>query len=273
VNVTSAVGPEPSPNYEDYREAILTDLSLPPEAWRFKSTAGYRHILEHVPLQQAHDFIACVRAEFLWLWDALKYEVVGIAIANDHYGKPLMEQFPELGLVCSPSNFRYLYHALLVLNDIRQHAEPVDIVELGGGYGGLALYIQSLQHHFGNLVRRYVIVDLPEAVALIERYCSMLGLPVIAVNGLDPALLDSYLTTSLRQFFVSCYGFAEFDVATQHWYAERVIRRCDHGFLAWNYADNWSYRPPNHVYQFTEKSITTEPERPLIAPGCLFVRF
>jgi hypothetical protein len=273
VNVTRQAGPDPSPNYADYREAIMADIHKPPEAWQFKSSAGYRHILEHVPPQQAHDFIACVRAEFPELWPALLEEVPAIAERNDRYGRPITMQFSEFGVICSTSNFRYLYHALLVLADIQRDGWPVAVVELGGGYGGLALYIQALQHHFGNLVQRYIIIDLPEAAALVEAYCGAIDVPVTVVNGLDSESINLNLPRVGPLFFVSCYGFAEFDVATQAWYEEQVIRHCEHGFLAWNYADNWGYRPPNHVYKFADKEIEVEPERPAIAPGCMFVRF
>ena len=251
----------------------MADIHKPPSEWQFKSTAGYRHILEHVPQQQALDFIACVRDEFPTLWPALLEEVPAIAARNDRYGMPITMSFDEFGVTCSTSNFRYLYHALLVLSDIQRDGRPVVVVELGGGYGGLALYVQALQHHFDDLIQRYIIIDLPEAAALVEAHCRAIELPVAVVNGLDSESIDVTLPQVGPLFFVSCYGFAEFDVATQAWYEDQVIRRCEHGFLAWNYADSWDYRPPNHVYKFADKEIEVEAERPAIAPGCMFVRF
>lgn len=57
--------------------------------------------------------------------------------------------------------------------------EPLNIVEIGGGYGGTCYWMRKI---FGERIRRYVIVDLPEG-ALVQSYF---------LGSVDPLSLSLY---------------------------------------------------------------------------------
>jgi hypothetical protein len=264
--------PAPSVDYDGYRRVIADEVTRPPSEWTFKGNPAYRQILEHVTPEQGHQFIACARAEFPELWTALTVLVPQIAMANDDLGQPVRSRFDELVLECSPSNLRYLWHALQTWQHIDALGQPqVHLVELGGGYGGLASYVYGLADLFMTKLASYTIVDLPEVAALQLRYTATLGLPVRTVNGLDPTDLGAVFEPAdgVQRFFVSAYGFAEFSRPLKDWYVEHLVRHCAHGFLVWNYHPYWQ----NDVYTFVDGTVRIVPERPLIDPLNSFVSF
>lgn len=268
--MTIETAPVPHRDYDGYRSSILEALEQPPSQWTFKSDRRYRQILEHVTNHQAIAFLTYARQEFPDVWDGVVEVLPGIVADNDRLGQP--NKSLTLFGGCSPSNMRYLYHALLVLRHIEQTGQSaVHIVELGGGYGGLALYVQQLAHLFRTQIASYAIVDVPEACSLQATIAEWLGLPLRVANGLDGWSMMRALMPAdgVQRFFVSAYGFAEFRAEFQQWYSERLIQYCGHGFLVWNYDTYWD----NPVYPFTDKPLHIEPERPLTAPGNSFVSF
>jgi hypothetical protein len=271
--VTSMVmAPTPSPDYDAYRQVLASEAMRPPAEWTFKGNPAYRRILEHVTTGQARLFIECARTEFATLWPAVSAVLPEIAALNDSLGKPEQSWFNEIGITCSPSNLRYLWHALVVLRQIDAlEQERMHIVELGGGYGGLALYVRELAHFFKTEVRKYTIVDVPEAIVIQSRTAEELGVPLHVVNGLDADDLHlvSVPADGMQRFFVSAYGFAEFGRPLQDWYADRLVRHCQHGLLVWNEDRYWN----NPVHQFIEAPLTIVPERPRIDRTNWFVSF
>lgn len=264
--------PTPHADYDRYRQVLAEQVRLAPGEWWFKSNPAYRQILEHVTAEQAGWFIGCAEAEFPGIWPDVWALLPEIARANDSLGKPKSEPIARLGVECSPSNLRYMWHALIMLQQIDDLGEDaVHIVELGGGYGGLALYVQRLGHLFRTEIRSYTIVDVPEACAMQAGVAAELGVRLRVANGLDGGDLAKAVLPAdgLQRFFFSAYGFSEFRRPLQDWYADRLVRHCQHGLLVWNYDVYWN----NPVHQFVEGSITVENERPLIAPGNRFVSF
>jgi hypothetical protein len=113
-----------------------------PEEWTFKTDIRFQRVLEHVDHYQGFRFLDHVQREYAVYWDDILKVLPGLVADNDRYGKPFGDMFHEVGLTCSPSNFRYLSQALRLWT----HAAEVGmtrmhVVELGGGYGGLALYV------------------------------------------------------------------------------------------------------------------------------------
>lgn len=263
--------PVPHVDYDGYRRVLASQAALSPDEWTFKRDPAYRQILEHVTQLQAVQFLDLAQREFPDEWGAVADLLPHLVDENDQYGRPIPELIPAFG-ICSPSNMRYLFHALLTLRAIDALEQgQIHIVELGGGYGGLALYVQRLQYLFKTRVTTYTIVDVPEACALQAAIAEQLGLSLRVFSGLGAEeMAKALLPDDGRQrFFVSAYGFAEFRAQFQEWYAERLIRHCQHGLLVWNYDPYWD----NPVYQFVNVPLTVVPERPLTGPGNAFVSF
>lgn len=268
--MTIETAPVPHRDYDGYRSCMIETLELPPSQWAFKSDPRYRQILEHVTPDQAMGFLGHAKLEFPEIWDAVQAELPGIIRDNDRLGQPAKEF--RVFADCSPSNMRYLFHGLMTLKEINRHGQDsVHVVELGGGYGGLALYVQRLKHLFKTRVLSYTIVDVPEATALQAAIAEVLGLPLRVVNGLDPQELETAVQPAdgVQRFLVSAYAFSEFRAQFQAWYTERLVRHCAHGFMVWNYDQYWD----NPIYAFVDGPMEVVPERPLIASGNSFVSF
>ncbi len=261
--------------YEEYLRAVRVAIQQPPSEWTFKSSPGYRQVLEHVSPEQGAAFL-----EWAFLADVEQLSgglVRGLAALNDSVGQPVRHG-SALGRF-SPSNWRYLCHALKVWQHIDTLGlDRVDIIEIGGGYGGLALYVRGLASLFSTPVRAYYLVDLPEVAILQHQVAQALNVSVFPLDGLDPDLFTVFQERpSQRQFLVSAYAFSEFDQETRDWYAERVIRYCDHGLMVWNFpdptpgADGRLYGGP--VYPFTDKPMVVTPDEPALYDRHSLVRW
>lgn len=276
------IAPTPTNNFTAYRQCCAEQALLPPEQWAFKRDPRYRRILEHVTKEQGEEFLEVVQEAAGDWWPVIRERFPQWAAQNDRYGKPLMESFPTVNAVCSPSNLRYLAHAILIWRHVeRLGLREVRFVELGGGYGGLAFYMDALSEM--NWVRAgwsYVIVDVPEVGALQAVYNNALGLPVETVNGLNADELDA-----LRWYWddgplyphycISAFAFSEFDRDTQDWYRERLVRHCAHGFMVWNFMEplvGVAEKPlGGPLYPFVDAPLTITPERPSTGPGNVVV--
>lgn len=266
------VAPRPTSNYDAYLDAVRVAITQEPKDWTFKSDPGYRTVLEHVSPGHGGALLMWARAAEPELHTSL---IEQAAQDNDSLGTPIT--FDGY----SPSNWRYLAHAIRVWQHIDSLGwSEIDIIELGGGYGGLALYVDALRYFYRTSLQNYTIVDLPEVAELQQRYVAAVGIPAVhAINGLDTTAIDR---VRARLFYapavvVSAYAFSEFDQETRDWYAERLIRHCDHGIIWWNFPepvmgdDGRTYGGP--VYPFIDKPLTIEDDDPRIYPGHKIVRW
>lgn len=279
---TPTLTPEPTSNYTPYRDAVREALEVPPEAWGFKSDRRYRIVLEHDSLAWAREWYAvaaetCTNAR---RWDALLDLFPKMVAENDRLGVPPTQPCPPLVFVCSPTNFRYFCHASLVLHHLERLALPaVHLVEVGGGYGGLALYLHRMAPLFPTVLRSHTILDLPEVATLQTRYTAAVGIPhVRALNGLDEgALASTFLPNDdIPRYFISAFAFSEFDAETRGWYERRVTRHCPHGFIVWNFhvpLEGFDKTLGGPLYPFVDAPLEVEPERPSTGPGNLVVRW
>lgn len=263
--------PEPTAVYNGYRQTLAAEARRPSSRWSFKSDPAYREVVEHVTPEQGQAFLDWSSAQG---FDAA--DVVDLALRNDAVGRPIRYPVGPLGLEFSPSNWRYLCHAIKV----RQHLDRLGIdrahiIELGGGYGGLAHYCYGL---FRERLESYAIVDLPEAIAIQRQYALAMGFPLYVANGLDGNALQRVMPMDrTTRVFVSCYAFSEFSQDMRDWYADRLIARCDHGLVIWNFPeaimglDGKLFGGP--VYPFTTKPISSEPDLPALYVGHQLVTF
>lgn len=258
--------PQPTSNYWHYRQAVQRAIQQTPDQWTFKSDPGYREVLEHVTPAQGIVLLEWARGQLLQLkWS----QIEALATLNDSVGQPLIMSH----LRYSPSNWRYLCHALKVWRHIESLNLPeVDIVELGGGYGGLALYVRGLAREFKTRVRTYIIVDLPEVAELQQRVANAVNVDLVAVSGLDANCLATMRPHDLTpRILVSAYAFSEFDQDTRDWYAERLVSYCDHGLMIWNFPealmleDGQWYGGP--IYPFIDRELTVRSDEPALYAG------
>lgn len=243
--------------YKDYTTCVEENLNLSKKDLWFKSDPRYQYILEHVDPEQGNKYLELIKSEFSSFYDNHKKTLIDLCRLNDQYGRPRQFYFVDFDICgCSPTNLRYTYQALLVLDYIKKLELPkVKIIEIGGGYGGLCLFIKKLSSYVGIDIDSYTIYDIPQIELLQEKYLDIHEVSLISKDEVSEG-----------SFLVSNYAFSELPENLRKDYEDNVINKyCSHGFLAWNAVP---------LYDFVKnKQVTSEEERPLTAPNNLHVYF
>lgn len=243
-------------NYVSYESTIYSQVSQPKESWNF--------------LQNDHAMgIFGVGKEFGKMYDKAIMENFQDRLSDlaSLSGKEEIKTLNTLGNPekinsflfneISPNNLRYCYHALTVLEDIsrKNEGKPVHILEIGAGYGGLAVWLHLLSPYFKVQIKKYTTCDLPGPTLLQKKYTKEFSVEIEALHtnfkGWQPEE-DCYV------YCISCYGFAELSEYYQRLYTENLISKVRGGFMVWN---NWT-----GIYPFAE-GIVSMPETPML-PNC-----
>ena len=142
---------------------------------------------------------------------------------------------------------RYIYHALIIQTYIYKKYEDtsIDIVEIGGGYGGLAYWLNVLNKN----INKYSICDL-DVITQFQKKC----LDYYEVKCDFITNPYSFLKGDKPLFCISNYGFSEFNNYFQEIYTEYITSKADSGFMIWN---NWT-----GIFPFTNNTMIKEKERP-----------
>lgn len=200
-----------------YNEA-LNRAANEDEAFRsFRRAPGVREIVEGVP-----DVVG--QGYFAKLVDELSLDTLTMmwerATKNDLVGEPQLVQLrPDK--VASSTTMRYLWNVV----DMERHGvtlDDVDVVEVGGGYGGLCRMI----HEF-HKPRSYTIIDLPEALALADRYLKCYGINARMVP------CDAYAHEPIDTF-ISNYALTELTKDVQEEYIQKLMCNAKHGYVTYN---------------------------------------
>lgn len=250
--------------YAKYVRVVENELKRNPHEWTFKRNADYRRTLEHVSYDQGLSYLKVVNEKFGSFFGQ-NHEIIKNCInLNDSIGKPLQREFQHSGLdPCSPTNLRYLLHSLLILShikDLGMHCAKV--VEIGGGYGGLCLFLHHLAPLFEIRLDSYVIFDLPAVAQLQKAVLNTLGITEVKTLS-ETTNAGEHLSGD--SFLISNYAFSEISSPLRAQYENDVIKPyVSHGFLTWNFIP---------VYNFVDVAISVEREHPSTSPKNFYVRF
>jgi putative sugar O-methyltransferase len=227
----------------------------------FKSQPRYVDILEHTLPHQANDYISLIEKSYKDF--DIPYEEL---FKNDEIGSPQKSVFmiKDMVRVISPSNLRYLYFGLDILNFLQENdVLEANIVEIGGGYGGQCYYLNKLAPVFGIKINKYIIFDLPDSAKLAQKFLDKIGIKntkCIEINETETDLKDF-------NFVFSNYAYSEFDKSVRDVYLDKVISKMNSGYFAWNTDE------PMDQYILESKIINIEPEKPETRPGNKVVKF
>lgn len=238
--------------YANYVDDILrkNDLSS------FKSNGNYTYMLEHVNAEQGRKYLEYIQRE-TGLSDS---EIRSFCVLNDSIGNPNRVTFSNT-LTCSPTSLRYIWHAYTALKHFHMFDEVVNIVEVGGGYGGLCLAVNMVAEKIGLKVNSYTIIDLDAPSRLQEAY--LVNFPLSFPTFFHKA--DTY-GSGIEQknlYLISNYCFSEIDDEHQKKYREILFPKVIHGFMAWNHIP---------VYNFGFRCMN-KPEEPITGSMNRFIYF
>lgn len=217
------------------RTVASSDLSS------FKSHPDFTYMLEHVTREYGQEYLNCIRRN-----TAIRtQQIVDFCALNDSVGGPQMETY-DLGdgatLHCSPTSLRYLYHAHLILTHYETLNLPnINLVEIGGGYGGLCLAIQFLRLNYRVALESYTIVDLKDVGELQSAYLAHFPEhTMVPVQFVDASTYGRDIEKS-NMCLASCYSFSEIGYTHQSLYILHLFPRIKHGFIAWNHIPTYNF--------------------------------
>lgn len=248
--------------YLRYQECIQSFIQLNKEDWDFKSNDNFVYMLEHVSPVMGDGYLNEIIKKFATIYNDKKDYLIDISHKNDFYGKTKKVCFSDF-TTCSPTNLRYILHSFFILSHMRDCSlNEVDVIEIGGGYGGLCFFLHKLCSLFDINLKTYTIFDLPEPLLLQEKYLNALD-----ITNINFKEISNIGELKKNSFLVSTYAFSEISLELQQEYTRLILNDyTSHGFIAWNHID---------LYQFIDnKNITSEPEVPLTGDyHNLYVRF
>jgi len=203
---------------------ILNYLKVCQEAVRneevyanFKNDFSYTKILEHVWFELGQEYLDIIKRDFPYLLNHIKRFAT-----NDNIGNPVIYYYEDIDLTISPTTIRYVK----VLADLMNHfgrLDDMDIIEVGGGYGGQCKIIYDIARP-----KSYTIVDLPEVLPLVEKYLKEFNIEVILKQPKD--VFENQYT-----LFISNYSFTEVKREGQNYYKRNIIDKSLHGYMTCNF--------------------------------------
>lgn len=177
---------------------------------KFKRHIDCTDMLEHVSYDLGLEYLKEINKHYPYLLKNIKDFVT-----NDSIGDPYLHSYEELDMKISPSNLRYIK----VLGDLVNLAgclNGLDIVEIGGGYGGQCKII----HDFAK-PKSYTIIDHPDVLKLTDKYLSQ-----FSIKRTNSTTFD---------LLISNYAFTEVDRHYQDTYAEKIIKYSKKGYMTCNW--------------------------------------
>lgn len=241
------------PDYNRYIKSIKPNLNLEPEEWYFKSDNNYTYMLEHSDQKMGDIYLNRIISDFPELYETNKQLLISLCHQNDLYGKTIKYLYNDF-TECSPTNLRYILNSFQILKYINSNnLSNLNIIEIGGGYGGLAFYILKISPIFDIEVKTYSIFDLFEASQLQKRY-----LHALKVNNFQCLQIDNHQNLETNSFLISNFAYSEIPSELQKQYTEKIINPfTSHGFLTWNHSK---------VHEFVkDKHISIKKEKPPLA--------
>lgn len=193
-------------------------------------------------------------------------------LRNDSIGNPLLAQynFGDSQVIGSPSTLRYIK----VLVDILKlfDVEKIKTVtEVGVGYGGQCRILMNTLP-----IERYNLIDLPEVLALTEKFLTALN-QTGDIRYIDGTHLYHDAPCDL---FISDYAFSELSKPAQDIYIEKIISKSKAGYVSWD-GDFFASMEMYDGYTLDEfvamlpdakilpeYPITTSPDNRLVVWGC-----
>jgi len=247
--------------YYDYLSSSDLDLN------QFKSHPSYNIVLEHVWPSLGGEYLQLIKNEFSN--EISSIDIRNFCVVNDSTGNPVRHNYGEIledgpSFSCSPSSLRYLYQACLILQHLRKlkttnrlASNPIHLIEIGAGYGGLALAIMLNNDKFGfekDGINSYTLVDLDPVIELQKQYLNnFISFSNMQFKFESASTYGQNIPNNSNNFLISNYAFGEISRKHQEQYINHLFPKIQHGFFIWNGCP---------LYDFGKAWIKVQTERP-----------
>lgn len=229
----------------------------------FRSHPEITTICEHVPLKLCPQYVEQIALYDMTLpWsDICKQDTVGSPTLFD-------VQYGDLTLRITGVTLRYVMLGLRLLT--RLQGRTIDMIEIGGGYGGQSCILFKLANLLNVTINSYTILDLPGVSKLQHRFVAtqlndydFKKVQFLSIN--DPNTISKLHKNS---FLYSAYAYSEISVEAQKSYTP-LKGLVSEGFMVWNLKQT----PQPFFYDMIGKFMyecRTEPEYPNTHPTNFF---
>jgi len=193
-------------------------------------------ILEHVSYQQGLDYLKKIlekkeSQEFDW----------NLLLNNDSIGNPITYDFKNeidnynVKIILnnyniSPTTLRYISTGIdMIEYIIHNNLNNLDIVEIGGGYGGQCKILFDLIKNYNIKINSYSIIDLPSISTFQKKYLSLL-------NYNDNIIYQNFNNIIHKNYdlCISNYAIGEFEYDVQIFYINNVLKYSKYYYIIWN---------------------------------------
>jgi len=217
----------------------VTQLASEEKIKNWKQNSDYRIILEHVSKEQGQSYLNNITS--ILSFDQIKT----FCNINDSLGEHCTETFylNDNILVTSPSCLRYLDHAIQILKhvySINYTDNKLNIVEVGGGYGGLCLavyYINNILFNSKYNIYNYYITDLDQP-GMLQKYVTSKLIKLVTSETtnihIESATTYGKNIEQTNLFLVSNYCMSEIGDENRNEYYNHLLPKVSHGFMIWN---------------------------------------
>lgn len=212
--------------YERFENYIIK-LNNTESITHFKDNDDVTYMLEHVSPEKGLEYLNYIQT----LTPLTKKQIISYCIKNDQFGGG--KKYTYDFITTSPSNFRYLLHAHLILSHAKSLGKnEIKIAEVGCGYGGLCIALIELSTIYNIIISKYYLTDLPGISKLQQLYLSNFNFNI-------PLEFHSAYTYGSNinddnLFLVSNYCFSEIEHNHQMQYIAKLFPKVSHGFMVWN---------------------------------------
>jgi len=259
-------------DYHPFAESCLKMAQDDTHFSTFRQDPAVVDMLEHVKRYEAEQYeqIAIMMSKNYSVnipWEEI--------VRNDSVGSPLtypLKSRPNMN-IC-PTTCRYLVLGMKALQHASTFEKELNIIEVGGGYGGQCCVILRLASIFGMYVKSYTILDLREANLLQNKFiqCQLSENDKSRVRCM--CISDEGVRRLLQpgSFFFSAYAYSEISESIQMSYNVFLSDLIHHGFLVWN-----NKKPPTdgffRMINKQRNEVDVLEERPLTGPFNVIYQF
>ena len=156
---------------------------------------------------------------------------------NDSLGNPVLLEYsdvPSDNKLFSPSTIAYVFKALDILQHMKDSGlNDVDLLEIGGGYGGQCKMILDFSTIFDIKINSYTLIDLYWPNQLQKKYLESLGYTDKIKYISYEKIRDDDVDIPKFDYLVSIYALGEFMPDVQQFYIDKMHNFPYH-YLVWN---------------------------------------
>jgi hypothetical protein len=210
-----------SGEYEPYLQLCHAANTQPKIYKIFRTSKAMHSVVDHVTFEQGDQYLRNILKT-----NNLTKNLISVVNQVDSIGNPRKFRYKPYGDL-SPLSLRYLntfFNLKSNFGDLNQ----LNIVEIGGGFGGQAALICSL-----STPKSYTLLDLPVVILLQEKFVKDLKIKGDFYFYSNPEMVRDQIDLVL-----SNYAFSELTKDVQDLYLETVILKSRFGFITWNKLGN-----------------------------------